>query len=277
MDFTIEETCHNIELYKEQVYKSRRDRDSNKIVENYLQKLTNIKARHRIILVAWLFDVNNTFKEDDKVNIDLFFLCVRLIDTCLSNSEHVDLSQLQLLGVVCYSIAQKLEAIYPYAIEKLLYICDTASYTKSIFINTERLVLQALDYDCWIPTVKHFVDYYMTDHKEIKQKHQVVACYIACLTTLSYSLQTQYTQRDIAAACIFVVEILFKLNKIVTDTHNGCNIAVINHIKHSKFQSELNNEFIKTFVGPGIRVYILEIIRLIKSFSRFTSFCINNV
>lgn len=234
MDFVIDGSCHELELYRDHIYKSRRDRDANKIIKNYLQRLTNIKASHRNILVDWLFDVNITFKEDDKINIDIYFLCVRLIDTCLSNTQHVDLSQLQLMGVVCYSIAQKLEAIYPYEVKKLLYICDTAAYTKSRFITTEKLVLQALDFDCWIPTVKQFVDYYITIHrKEIRQKHQVVAHYIACLTTLSYSLQTQYTQRDIGASCICIVGSLFKLNMIVTEIHNDCNIAVINHIKHS--------------------------------------------
>ena len=91
--------------------------------------------------ISWLVEVHLKFK----LVPESLYLTVNLIDRFLEK-EQVNRQKLQLIGVTAMLIACKYEEIYPPIVKDFVYITDNA-YSKEEILETERLMLQTLDFD----------------------------------------------------------------------------------------------------------------------------------
>ena len=106
-----------------------------------MEKQEDINEKMRAILVDWLVEVHLKFK----LVPESLYLTVNLIDRFLEK-EQVNRQKLQLIGVTAMLIACKYEEIYPPIVKDFVYITDNA-YSKEEILETERLMLQTLDFD----------------------------------------------------------------------------------------------------------------------------------
>lgn len=229
-DYLKSESTKHLNDYIHRIFKSKKDRDLQKRVHDYLHKPTktiSINSRHRMLLIEWLFEVslimtNSTDNASDNIDFDAYFLMVRLLDTVLSKLQTLKLADLQLIGCIVCRLSQQMEIIYPSKIEKFIYISDD-TFTKNKFLKFEVNVLNALDFDLCIPTIKHFIEYYILMYK-IETKQQLIINYLAGLTCLIYEFQHLYYQSDIALACLCISNIICSNNVVIMDLpHYKCN------------------------------------------------------
>jgi len=105
----------------------------------------------RMILVDWLTQVQHHLK----LTQESLYLCVNILDAVLLERD-VDPDKLQLLGVTSLLMATKLEEYYPAEIGKLLHLTEN-SYSRKDVLMMERVVLQVLKFQCYIPTAQVFL------------------------------------------------------------------------------------------------------------------------
>ncbi len=119
------------------------------------QAIANIQSEinfeTRAILIDWLIDVQEHFRLSD----DTLFLCFSILDRSLSLDKTTK-QKLQLLGVTAFSIASKIEEVYPPFLKNWVAITDN-SFSSSEILNTENKLLSLLKFDFNYPTCFSFI------------------------------------------------------------------------------------------------------------------------
>lgn len=111
----------------------------------------SISSSMRMILVDWLTQVQHHLK----LTQESLYLCVNILDAVLLERD-VDPDKLQLVGVTSLLMATKLEEYYPAEVGKLLHLTEN-SYSRKDVLMMERVVLQVLKFQCYIPTAQVFL------------------------------------------------------------------------------------------------------------------------
>ena len=99
----------------------------------------------------WLIQVQHHLK----LTQESLYLCVNILDSVL-NKRDVDADKLQLVGITSMLMATKIEEYYPVEISKLLHLTEY-SYSRREVINMERVLVQVLNFQSYIPTPQTFL------------------------------------------------------------------------------------------------------------------------
>jgi G2/mitotic-specific cyclin-B, other len=161
---------------------------------DYLDRQPYINTKMRAVLIDWLVDVHLKFK----MVPETLYLTVNILDRYLEKHE-VRKSKLQLIGVASILLAAKYEEIYPPEIQELVFITDNAYNAREI-IETEAIVMKALDYNLTVPTIHTFLCRYLKAAHADRTMVQM-ACYLAERSLQEYST-LKYPSSLIAAKAI---------------------------------------------------------------------------
>lgn len=123
-----------------------------------------LNMRMRSILVAWILEVTIAFK----YRCDTFLLACETLDRYLATAT-VERDKFQLCGTVALMLAAKYQETHVARTEDYVDMCNY-SYTESELLQTERIMLQALNFtvepyfvmptrEYLIPTVLYLVLY----------------------------------------------------------------------------------------------------------------------
>jgi len=135
--------------YSREVFTYLRDVE-RALPEDYLDS-GSITSNMRMILVDWLIQVQHHLK----LTQESLYLCVNILDSVLLERD-VEPDKLQLVGVTALLMATKLEEYYPAEVGKLLHLTEN-SYSRKDVLMMERVVLQVLKFQCYIPTAQVFL------------------------------------------------------------------------------------------------------------------------
>ncbi|CAH0690950.1 unnamed protein product [Chilo suppressalis] len=123
---------------------------------NMFEKHPNLQPRMRAILLDWLNEVCEVYK----LHRETFHLTVDYIDRFLTNTEDLQKSRLQLIGITCLFIAAKVEEVYPPKIGEFAYVTDGACTTEEI-LEQELLILKILSWNLTPITINSWLNIYM--------------------------------------------------------------------------------------------------------------------
>ncbi|XP_004498706.2 cyclin-A2-2 [Cicer arietinum] len=169
---------------------------------NYMEKLQqDINPKMRAILVDWLVEVS----EEYKLVPDTLYLTVNLIDRVLSQ-RLITKQRLQLLGVACMLTSSKYEEITAPQIKEFCFITDY-TYSKEEILKMEREVLNLLNFQLAVPTIKtflrRFIQVAQTSYKVVYAELEFLANYLAELSLVEYSF-LQFLPSKIAASAVLL-------------------------------------------------------------------------
>ncbi|CAJ1973765.1 unnamed protein product [Sphenostylis stenocarpa] len=173
-----------------------------KPLTNYMDKLqTDINPSMRGILVDWLVEVS----EEYRLVPDALYLTVNLIDRYLSTT-FIQKQRLQLLGVTCMLIASKYEEMCPPRVEDFCFITDN-TYTKEQVVKMEREVLNVMNFQLSVPTIKTFLRRFIqaaqSSYKAPRVELEFLANYLAELALVEYRF-FQFLPSIVAASAVFL-------------------------------------------------------------------------
>lgn len=115
------ENPQNISEFSQQIYESMKKHEVECMVPvDYLTKVqTEIKDTSRAFLIEWVIDVHRKFR----LNPEALYVSIFIIDQFLSK-QHLQKSQLHLLGVATLLISSKYEEIYPPTLQDFLAVSE---------------------------------------------------------------------------------------------------------------------------------------------------------
>jgi len=184
-------------------------RKHRKHLKNYIESRlqTDINSDMRSVLVDWLIEVAEEFR----IQPDTLFLSIHYIDQYLSRIDtSLTRSRFQLVGMTALLIASKYEELYVPTIADLIFISDN-TYTREEIIAMEATILNVLNFDITVFTVKHFSQIYLNiiffDTKTINTNSLGIITdfshYLAELTLLNFRLAIQRPDR-VASAIVSI-------------------------------------------------------------------------
>jgi hypothetical protein len=162
----------------------------------YMSSQGEITTNMRAVLVDWL--VNVCTKRSCAP--ETMYLCVRILDRFLS-LRSVQKAKLQLVGLVAFQIASKVEEIYSYSVQQLLELVRH-QYRRDEFIRMERYMLATLQWGVTSATAMHFLQRYVRAAGLPRTSVQL-ASYLSELVLLDYGM-LKYSPSMHAAAAVYV-------------------------------------------------------------------------
>ena len=121
-----------------------------KINPNYFKLQTEINSKMRIILIDWLFEVNNKLKFREET----FYTTIYIIDAYLSK-KFIQRKKFQLLGVTALYIATKLNEIFSGSVKDYVFMTDRA-YNEIDIISMESDICKTLNFNFLVPNCLSF-------------------------------------------------------------------------------------------------------------------------
>jgi len=162
---------------------------------HYMINHHEINANMRAILIDWLISIHE-FEMGDTL-----FLAVNFLDRYLSIIHNFAKKSLQLLGLVCYVIAAKMEGIGEGVLSDLIYLTDNA-YVVSDALTLEFDVLSKLGFSLTAPTSSFFLNSAATELDISKQTFHF-AMYLSQLLLLDIKFLT-YLPSEIACSTLYI-------------------------------------------------------------------------
>lgn len=111
----------------------------------------HMKPKMRAILVDWLVEVHLRFR----LLPETLFLAIHIMDRVMSKVV-VEVDKLQLLATGSLFIAAKYEEVYSPSVKNYAYVTD-GGYTEQQILDTERFILQILDFNVSYPNPMNFL------------------------------------------------------------------------------------------------------------------------
>ena len=143
----------NEEEYMEEILDNFYTEEENnrfKINPNYFKLQTEINSKMRIILIDWLFEVNNKLKFREET----FYTTIYIIDAYLSK-KFIQRKKFQLLGVTALYIATKLNEIFSGSVKDYVFMTDRA-YNEIDIISMESDICKTLNFNFLVPNCLSF-------------------------------------------------------------------------------------------------------------------------
>jgi len=150
----------------------------------------------RTILINWLIEV----AEEYKLRRETLFLAVNYVDRFIQLQPNILRNILQLVGITCLLIASKYEEIEVPRVDELIYITDN-TYCAQDILDTEKLILNTLDYDLTVSTVATF----LPSFSEVAGSSQEILChsqFLADMTLTNYQLLASYPPSLLAGSIV---------------------------------------------------------------------------
>ncbi|KAE8730051.1 Cyclin-SDS [Hibiscus syriacus] len=133
---------------------------------------------------------------------ETIFLGVSLLDRFLSKGFFKSRS-LQIVGIACLTLATRLEENQPYnSVRQKNFYIGRNTYSRNEVVAMERLVLECLNFQCFLPTIYNFLWFYLKAAKadaEVEKRTK----YLAVLA-LSDHEQLCYWPPTVAAAIVIM-------------------------------------------------------------------------
>ncbi|KAJ4806220.1 Cyclin family protein [Rhynchospora pubera] len=164
----------------------------------YMSDQPDINEKMRAVLIDWIFEVH------DKLELlqETLFLTVNLVDRFLA-IQNISSTKLQLVGVTALLLACKYEEATAPPIEDLIAIC-VCSYTRAELLEMERLMLNTLQFNMWVPTPYVFLKRFLKAAKSDK-KMELLSFFIAKLCLVDFRM-LQFKPSILAAAAVFTAQ-----------------------------------------------------------------------
>jgi serine/threonine protein kinase len=167
----------------------------------YMTNQSMITENMRSILVDWLVDVSIHFE----VMNETLHYAISYIDRVLSVLD-IPKNKLQLVGVTCMKIAdvfnEKSKEYYRQENASEYAYITADEYTSDQVIEMEKQILTLLDFNCFSPTVPHFLKLYCRV-VEVPDQVAMLSDYLADLTLLNTQI-LHFKPSLVASACLLM-------------------------------------------------------------------------
>ncbi|XP_034933589.1 G2/mitotic-specific cyclin-B3 [Chelonus insularis] len=241
-DFDIENwrDPYQVSQYASEIFEYLKSRESQFVIDDYMENQTHISAWMRSLLVDWMVEVQESFE----LNHETLYLAVKLVDLYLSKIN-VMKEILQLLGAASLFIASKFDERIPPLVEDFLYICDGA-YSQRELMRMEMSILKTIDFDLGIPLSYRFLRRYARCIK-VSMPTLTLARYILEYSLMDYET-VQFSDSKIAVAALVLALMMKDLGGWSTELeyYTGYQIDdirdivfVLNNGLHRKPKDEL--------------------------------------
>ena len=241
----------NEEEYMEEILDNFYTEEENnrfKINPNYFKLQTEINSKMRIILIDWLFEVNNKLKFREET----FYTTIYIIDAYLSK-KFIQRKKFQLLGVTALYIATKLNEIFSGSVKDYVFMTDRA-YNEIDIISMESDICKTLNFNFLVP---HCLSFFQIFSKKIgfdkdSEEYQFGIFIIKNFLMNSKSFNYNYSIISIAS-CNLIVKLFEKDKNINFDLFYRDSLSFIEDC--SKNICDAINETLNSNMNLSVKKY----------------------
>lgn len=241
----------NEEEYMEEILDNFYTEEENnrfKINPNYFELQTEINSKMRIILIDWLFEVNNKLKFREET----FYTTIYIIDAYLSK-KFIQRKKFQLLGVTALYIATKLNEIFSGSVKDYVFMTDRA-YNEIDIISMESDICKTLNFNFLVP---HCLSFFQIFSKKIgfdkdSEEYQFGIFIIQNFLMNSKSFNYNYSIISIAS-CNLIVKLFEKDKNINFDLFYRDSLPFIEDC--SKNICDAINETLNSNMNLSVKKY----------------------
>jgi len=241
----------NEEEYMEEILDNFYTEEENnrfKINPNYFKLQTEINSKMRIILIDWLFEVNNKLKFREET----FYTTIYIIDAYLSK-KFIQRKKFQLLGVTALYIATKLNEIFSGSVKDYVFMTDRA-YNESDIITMESDICKTLNFNFLVP---HCLSFFQIFSKKFgldkdSEEYQFGIFVIQNFLMNSKSFNYNYSIISIAS-CNLIVKLFEKDKNINFDLFYRDSLSFIEDC--SKNICDAINETLNSNMNLSVKKY----------------------
>ena len=241
----------NEEEYMEEILDNFYTEEENnrfKINPNYFKLQTEINSKMRIILIDWLFEVNNKLKFREET----FYTTIYIIDAYLSK-KFIQRKKFQLLGVTALYIATKLNEIFSGSVKDYVFMTDRA-YNEIDIISMESDICKTLNFNFLVP---HCLSFFQIFSKKIgfdkdSEEYQFGIFIIQNFLMNSKSFNYNYSIISIAS-CNLIVKLFEKDKNINFDLFYRDSLPFIEDC--SKNICDAINETLNSNMNLSVKKY----------------------
>ena len=241
----------NEEEYMEEILDNFYTEEENnrfKINPNYFKLQTEINSKMRIILIDWIFEVNNKLKFREET----FYTTIYIIDAYLSK-KFIQRKKFQLLGVTALYIATKLNEIFSGSVKDYVFMTDRA-YNEIDIISMESDICKTLNFNFLVP---HCLSFFQIFSKKIgfdkdSEEYQFGIFIIQNFLMNSKSFNYNYSIISIAS-CNLIVKLFEKDKNINFDLFYRDSLPFIEDC--SKNICDAINETLNSNMNLSVKKY----------------------
>ena len=241
----------NEEEYMEEILDNFYTEEENnrfKINPNYFKLQTEINSKMRIILIDWLFEVNNKLKFREET----FYTTIYIIYAYLSK-KFIQRKKFQLLGVTALYIATKLNEIFSGSVKDYVFMTDRA-YNEIDIISMESDICKTLNFNFLVP---HCLSFFQIFSKKIgfdkdSEEYQFGIFIIKNFLMNSKSFNYNYSIISIAT-CNLIVKLFEKDKNINFDLFYRDSLSFIEDC--SKNICDAVNETLNSNMNLSVKKY----------------------
>ncbi|XP_021293094.1 cyclin-SDS isoform X3 [Herrania umbratica] len=190
----------------EETYKRLRERERRQVfLHDYAEEYRfatdygDLILQQRSFIVRWIVE-QCTAKDFQQETI---FLGVCLLDRFLSKGYFKSRRSLQIVGIACLALAIRIEENQPYnSVRQKNFCMGSNTYSRNEVVAMEWLVMEVLNFQCFLPTIYNFLWFYLRAAKadaEVEKR----AKYLAVLA-LSDHEQLRYWPSTVAAGVVIM-------------------------------------------------------------------------
>jgi cyclin B len=251
LEFELDSNHVNEEEYMEEILDNFYTEEENnrfKINPNYFKLQTEINSKMRIILIDWLFEVNNKLKFREET----FYTTIYIIDAYLSK-KFIQRKKFQLLGVTALYIATKLNEIFSGNVKDYVFMTDRA-YNEIDIISMESDICKTLNFNFLVP---HCLSFFQIFSKKIgfdkdSEEYQFGIFVIQNFLMNSKSFNYNYSIISIAS-CNLIVKLFEKDKNINFDLFYRDSLSFIEDC--SKNICDAVNETLNSNMNLSVKKY----------------------
>ncbi|GMJ13385.1 SOLO DANCERS [Hibiscus trionum] len=190
----------------EESYKRLRERERRQVfLRDYAEEYRfttdhgDLILQQRSFMIRWIVEQSNA-KEFQQETI---FLGVSLLDRFLSKGYFSSSRSLQIVGIACLTLATRLEENQPYnSVRQKNFYIGSNTYSRNEVVAMERLVMEVLNFQCFLPTIYNFLWFYLKAAKadaEVEKRAKYLA-----LLALSDHEQLRFWPSTVAAGIVIM-------------------------------------------------------------------------
>ncbi|XP_037786045.1 G2/mitotic-specific cyclin-B3-like [Penaeus monodon] len=231
-----------VSLYAQDIFEYYKGRESNFVIDKYIDRQPDVSRSMRAILIDWMVEVQESFE----LNHETLYLAVKIIDLYLAKTV-IKRDVLQLVGSTAMFIACKFDERTPPYVDDFLYICDDA-YKRKELIEMEIKILKVIGFDLGVPLSYRFLRRYARCAK-VSMEDLTLTRYILEMSLMDYEL-LDASDSALAAAALLLTRII-RGDSTWTPTlqyYSGYSMEDIYHLVHHLHQmiSQPPKEHLKT-------------------------------
>ncbi|KAK8993648.1 hypothetical protein V6N11_007875 [Hibiscus sabdariffa] len=188
----------------EESYKRLRERERRQVyLHDYAEEYRcttdygDLILLQRSFMIRWIIE-QCTAKEFQHETI---FLGVGLLDRFLSKGFFRNKRSLQIVGIACLVLATRIEENQPYnSVRQKNFHIGTDTYSRNEVVAMEWLVMEVLNFQCFLPTIYNFLWFYLKAAKADADVEKS-AKYLAVLALSDHEL-LRYWPSTVAAGVV---------------------------------------------------------------------------